>query len=49
VTFLSGLLYIESKMRLMHLIAESVCSGHVPSMSSSMPVVIHATASPFLG
>jgi hypothetical protein len=37
----------RGKMRLTRLIAESVCGGHVPSMNSSIPVITHATASPF--
>jgi len=39
----------RGKMRLTHLIAESIHGGHVPSRNSSIPVITHARASPFLG
>jgi hypothetical protein len=37
----------RGKKRLMHLIAERVVDGHAPSVSS-IPVITHARASPFL-
>jgi hypothetical protein len=39
----------RGKMRLTHLIVESICGGHVPSRNSNITVITHATASPFLG
>jgi hypothetical protein len=43
-------LYLNSrrKMRLMHLTVESIHGGHMPSRNSSIPVVTHARAFPFL-
>jgi len=37
----------RGKTRLTHLMAESICGGHVPSMNSSIPVITHTRASPF--
>jgi hypothetical protein len=37
----------QGKRRLTHLIAERISGGHVSSVSS-IPVITHATASPFL-
>jgi hypothetical protein len=37
----------RGKRRLTHLIAERISGGHVSSVSS-IPVITHATASPFL-
>jgi hypothetical protein len=37
----------QGKRRLMHLIAERISGGHVSSVSS-IPVITHARASPFL-
>jgi hypothetical protein len=37
----------RGKKSLMHLIAERVVDGHAPSVSS-IPVITHARASPFL-
>jgi len=39
----------RGKMRLTHVIAEDICGGHVPSRNSSIPVIIQARASPFIG
>jgi hypothetical protein len=39
----------RGKMRLTHLTVESVPGGHVPCRNSSIPVITHARASPFLG
>jgi hypothetical protein len=39
----------RGKMRLTHLIAESIRGGFVPSMNSGIPVITHARSSPFLG
>jgi hypothetical protein len=43
-------LHLNSRgiMRLTHLTAESICGEHLPSMNSSIPVITHARASPFL-
>jgi len=43
-------LHLNSRcnMRLTHLIAGSMYDGHVPSRNSSIPVITHARASPFL-
>jgi hypothetical protein len=38
----------RGKMRLTHLVEGSVCGGHVPSRNSSIPVITHSRASPFL-
>jgi hypothetical protein len=35
-------------MSLTHLTAESIRGGHMPSRNSSIPVIAHARASPFL-
>jgi hypothetical protein len=39
----------RGKLRLTHLIMESMCGGHVPSRNNSIPVITYARASPFLG
>jgi hypothetical protein len=39
----------RGKMSLTHLIPESICGKHVPSKNSSIPIITHARASPFLG
>jgi hypothetical protein len=39
----------RGKMSLTHLIAESIRGGFVPNRNSSIPVITHARASPFLG
>jgi hypothetical protein len=39
----------RGKMRLTHFIVECICSGHMPSKNSSIPVITHARASRFLG
>jgi hypothetical protein len=43
-------LHLNSRgnMRLTHLIVEIIHSGHAPSRNSSIPVITHARASPFL-
>jgi hypothetical protein len=37
----------EVRWRLTQLIVEGICSGHVPSRNSSIPVITHARAPPF--
>jgi hypothetical protein len=39
----------RDKMRLTHITAGSIRDGHVPSRNSSIPVITHVRASPFLG
>jgi hypothetical protein len=49
VEYMTHGLHLNSRgeMRLTHLTAESICSGHEPSWNSSIPVITHARASPF--
>jgi hypothetical protein len=37
------------KMRFTHLIMENILGGRVPDRNSSIPVITHARAFPFLG